>query len=1074
MKLDSVMKARSQHLIACFLMSAACFSASSCHAPENLEITYDNAANADTYRFDIMLLSEWAGRILPEPQSLMIYADKTHYYKLGDIDLESDYINNAETIKTKHGAPLSALVDSSASDGAIAFRPILNDYPFKLACQPIDAQNLDKQTQERINIIRGKSGLNIGAHSCSYAASGAAAMRKTWDWLSKQSGNNRGIYVGNGDSFGVSQRASALFNDLPTPQMLSLMGFHADTLGNHSFDNRSSYLQAIIDMALADEAGGRLGYRYVATNIKNAKSIDKWLTRVNIAVPAENADGEPLNVAFIGALDSTIFQTTKTGSFGAIGIDAEMCSVVNELEYAYNENARVFFILGHILSESESHTNLLNAIFTFSQPNIKNYTAGGCAAASGDASAALKYLSRCDSKIIVPPERLAQEFGTRNVSKLDFSDAGIKMRYAALIDTIRMEIFQGIVGVFGEVSSTPSLIAYYEETSENIANDGTKWSAKEKTVPIDLFKSSQSCKIDDGILSGYACSHIDLASGGMGIDHPIYYMQIPGQGTHTAKLTVSVKRIANIDNGEDAAGAYVAKAESMTLVPVLSSPDDVIVQAEDTRIDIVSPDYASCESFMKKADAAIGVKESACSEYYAKISPMPKSYTSIDELASDNLSQENQKLYDPKTGHAHYETCLNAFTPYIMSADDGKSLGDKLEFASAFWSCLYHATSDLLCDDEGKKSFLAPYIYEFEHYSPSKMIEDRSRTTYNTNIISNGYFNYMAHLAKDNPDLTYDVGIINSGTMREADFSGFSASMLAQAVPFENKLASIKLPVKDLIPILQKAVKNGLEKYKSDFGGFPSVNRLAIAYKIDFADDNTTIKDIKVTEVWQTDAYGTLTDLLYLRSEDNRYFADYAVNETGSIKIKATFGSGNPWLCNIGNGNDYADCKNQNHEMTGFVALSNDPGDETNDKPPAGYYKDKTLALLTHSFLSNGGDEYPLNFRQKTENVSILSDYDLRPSIYSYYNRDSGSFQGDGFIDAEKACEASRSGTKEYKTVDGLTPKQLNCMLYLNHFFAITDDNERGKTRWIQSATESVSAELDETCTASELKPDNA
>lgn len=1085
MKLDSVMNARSQHLIPCILISAACFSASSCRAPENLEITHGNAANADTYRFDIMLLSEWAGRILPERHSLMIYADKTHYYNIGDIDLNSDDIKNAETMKTKHGALLDNIGASHKDEKTIALRPFMSDYPLELACRSADAEKLGDQTQTRLEYIRNQSGLNIGAYLCSYDASGAMTMRKTWDWLSEQSGNNRGIYVGNGDSFGVSQRASALFNDLPTPQMLSLMGFDADTLGNHSFDNRSSYLQTIIDMALPDEANGRIGYRYVATNIKNAKSISHWLTRVNIAVPAEGPDAEPLNVAFIGALDSTIFQTTKTGAFGAIGIDAEMCSIVNELEYAYNENARVFFILGHILSDSESHSSLLNAIFTFSQPNIKNYTA------SGDASAALKYLSRCDSKIIVPAERLAQEFGTRNVSKLDFSDTDIKMRYAALIDSIRMEIFQGIVGVFGEVSSTPSFIAYYEETSENIPSNGTEWGVKskdkDKSDPIDLFKTSQSCKADDRILSGYACSHIALSSDGAGVDHPIYYMQIPGQGTHTAKLTVSVKKLRDIDNGKDAAGAYIAKAESMTLVPVLSSSGDAAVRIEDTVIDIGAPDYASCESFMKKADAAIGADGSACSEYYAKISSLPKSYTSIDELAADNLSEENQKLYDPKAAHAHYETCLNAFTPHIMSGDGEASPGDKLAFASAFWSCLYHATSDVLCGDGKNKSFLAPYIYEFEHYRPSKMIEDRSRTTYNTNIISNGYFNYMEYLKNEGKsEYEFDVGLINSGTMREADFSAFTASMLAQTVPFDNTLAAVKIPVRALVPIIQKAVKLGLKQHKNDFGGFPSVSRLAIAYKIDYAGDNATIKDIKITEVWQTDAYGALTELLYLRSKENRFFAVYKINETGNIKITAEFGADSPWLCKIGNGNGYADCKGQNYEMTEFIALRDDADDEKNDetnnkkndeteyKPPAGYYKEKDLALLTSSFLIGAGDEYPGNFGQKPEDVSILSDYYLRPTIYSYYNQnsqDSSSFQGDGIIDAEKACKAASGGPKEYKTIDDLTPKQLNCMLYLNHFFALTDEKERGATRWISSATDSVAAELGETCAASKLKP---
>ena len=63
-----------------------------------------------------MLLSEWAGRILPERQSLIVYADKTHYYNIGDIDLNSDDINNPETVKSKHGAPLDG-IDALSGDG---------------------------------------------------------------------------------------------------------------------------------------------------------------------------------------------------------------------------------------------------------------------------------------------------------------------------------------------------------------------------------------------------------------------------------------------------------------------------------------------------------------------------------------------------------------------------------------------------------------------------------------------------------------------------------------------------------------------------------------------------------------------------------------------------------------------------------------------------------------------------------------------------------------------------------------------------------------------------------------------
>ena len=104
-----------------------------------------------------------------------------------------------------------------------------------------------------------------------------------------------------------------------------------------------------------------------------------------------------------------------------------------------------------------------------------------------------------------------------------------------------------------------------------------------------------------------------------------------------------------------------------------------------------------------------------------------------------------------------------------------------------------------------------------------------------------------------------------------------------------------------LVPIIEKALAKGLSEANSDFGGFPSVTRMVIAYKdngVNDADKNDTTPqaNVEITEIWKTDQYGVFTDLLYLRDADQSFFAKYIVNGTS---IEAEFDSV-PSLCNIG------------------------------------------------------------------------------------------------------------------------------------------------------------------------------
>lgn len=1075
---------------------ACCSPIASCYAPENIVIEYDNAANGEVYQFDIMVLSEWGGHILPERESLYIYANQSNVYDLssfsatteGTLYYKGEPCDGGKCVVIDElGTAVSDLgVTVNNAGSAISFKP----YPLldhlNIVCNDVsdetdkDAELLAKAINDKL-----KPSEPIAAYRCDYVSGGAIPMRKTWDSLKSDSGSKTQVYVGNGDSFGVSQAASATFNDLPTPQILSLMGLNVDTFGNHNFDKRMAYLSPLIEMATSGNDDERYRYEYVASNLDDKSEGKKWLTHYNVAVSSDDSESEKLRVAFVGALDSSIISTTKAGALGSLSIDSEMCSVINELEEAYNENARAFFILGHILTGSDSFINLMNAIFSLTKPVIGDSVSSGKTESGG-------YEYKCNSKIVVPVERLEAEFGTRSVAKIDLSKQENKKKYAAIIDSIRLEIFEGIIGVIGEATADPSVVAYYSDQANHIPEYGLKWEmvgkeGTQNTTSKDLIADHDlTASKGKGIMK--PCTNQLLASGYCvqlhfpnkvenSVDHPIYYIQIQGQGSHTLRLTAKAVKNADVHNGSGVAAAYRSQADTLAIVPVMAPLNDVIVQVgnhspsnNSNVIDLSNPNYEACLDLIQSVDASLKIYHSehnskhtddnnikeyntSCEDYFKGIAKIPQVYTSVNAIQSTDVIEQGGNTYHPAKVYKSYSDCQSVFSPYIV-AKTSQEDDNRLALASSFWACMNSATSSISCK-EATNEFVYPNIFVFDHYVASTMNEDRSHTTYNTNIIATGYFNYIVAAEKD---VAPDLGIINSGTMREGDFRSLNAQNLAQTVPFENKLQYISVPMTALVPIIEKALAKGLSEANSDFGGFPSVTRMVIAYKdngVNDADkndknDTTPQANVEITEIWKTDQYGVFTDLLYLRDADQSFFAKYKVNGTS---IEAEFDSV-PWLCNIGG--ELTACQDNIYTFSKIEKINE--SDETKNLVK-GYYNNGSFNVLTHSFLMRGGDGYRAYFGQSLNDVNDC-EQSLRPAIFSYYSGSKGSFSDNGIVDVDSVC----AGVNDYETYDGLSPEKLNCILYLNHFYRVGGPNESPKTRWIDDTSDAVRGELNSMC----------
>jgi 2',3'-cyclic-nucleotide 2'-phosphodiesterase (5'-nucleotidase family) len=115
---------------------------------------------------------------------------------------------------------------------------------------------------------------------------GGSAFLKTWFDAYRADAPGGSITVAAGDSVGATPPISSFFNDTPTIELMNMMGFSADGLGNHNFDKGQSFLRNTL-IPLAQ-------FPYLSSNVvgANGKTPTEWSpSRV-----FDNFDGAKLGV----------------------------------------------------------------------------------------------------------------------------------------------------------------------------------------------------------------------------------------------------------------------------------------------------------------------------------------------------------------------------------------------------------------------------------------------------------------------------------------------------------------------------------------------------------------------------------------------------------------------------------------------------------------------------------------------------------------------------------------------------------------------------------------------------------
>src|SRR5918992_5678334 len=91
---------------------------------------------------------------------------------------------------------------------------------------------------------------------------GGASVISTY-WKRDRVGKPNTITLTAGDAFGATPPLASFFDEEPAVKAMNLMGFTADTFGNHNFDKGTLHLQRMVDLAQFD---------YVSANLRNIES----------------------------------------------------------------------------------------------------------------------------------------------------------------------------------------------------------------------------------------------------------------------------------------------------------------------------------------------------------------------------------------------------------------------------------------------------------------------------------------------------------------------------------------------------------------------------------------------------------------------------------------------------------------------------------------------------------------------------------------------------------------------------------------------------------------------------------
>ena len=595
-----------------------------------------------------------------------------------------------------------------------------------------DRDNEECVYQPYWNYINANGYTCYASGSYNYNVSGMDNIYRVWDKYYGMKSDGKSIRVGNGDSYGVSIPQSSAFNDVPTIRMLNLIDFTYETFGNHSFDNNLDYMKSAI--AEADYSYVSSNMSYLAQNLgKIAEASDKGVRQyATVSIPPKEGSGNDLILAVFGVTDRAVTRSVFPGRFGTIDFGKDYCPLIQAMERAYNRNARAFLVLAHVYTERGFSDKFLNELFLLTHDDagedgdpITTDTTGWDAS---DLHNMRFYdhiktiATHCPSRLILDDKEIERSHAQYEAKGVTLTRSELKSR---LIAEKRQEIFNGLIGVYGDASDEPILYAYRDTHDKQgiTEQDGETGSGtgRDKQTYTNFYDQGEGASLSANKfeskpagITGLKYAHYDgtkeTVSDETGAKNVLHYFRIPKNGEYTGKLTAVVTpkcksgeqecQSCKGDGGSEAC-TYIASIKSFDVRPSIGESFD---DATPTVCNEIGETWVNCGCFFDEAKRGSGIlneeiaDEAAFSEAENDVGAGAPIAVGSEEAICSGSCKTSDLVTEEK-----YSQCYKDMKNNIIDSaggDAANTIYDDIYQEQLRWACAYNITSKKVCKDD--------------------------------------------------------------------------------------------------------------------------------------------------------------------------------------------------------------------------------------------------------------------------------------------------------------------------------------------------------------------------------------
>src|SRR5262245_23660361 len=187
-----------------------------------------------------------------------------------------------------------------------------------------------------VTVAEASDNLSGGGAANPTFSIGGSAFLKPWFDAYRNEARNGHFTVTAGDAVGATPPISAFFGDTPTIELMNLMGFTFDGLGNHNFDRGQQYLRDTL-IPLAD-------FTFLSANIvdANGSTPAEWQ-------PSQVLKFGGLEIGVVGFSNEDIPILTAAGSLGPFHVEPRIPAVQAEINRLRSQrpNLAAIVVMGH-------------------------------------------------------------------------------------------------------------------------------------------------------------------------------------------------------------------------------------------------------------------------------------------------------------------------------------------------------------------------------------------------------------------------------------------------------------------------------------------------------------------------------------------------------------------------------------------------------------------------------------------------------------------------------------------------------------------------------------------------------